>query len=185
MEDGYVAFDLDGTIARLDEWHGFGFIGEPIKPMIDLIKHLLAHDVEVRILTARAASSVSKEDKALFDKAIDEWMLKNIGVILTVTSEKDFRMLYLYDDRCVTVEKNTGKILAPLQFMIIDKMRCGCKETCFERGGQWGHLESVLCKHLTEVDLDGKPKGWCSKYGARVFGLYTNEKEYDEVRNEK
>ncbi len=44
-------------------------------------------------------------------EAIQAWCQKNIGVVLPVTNEKDYQMITLYDDRCVSLESNTGRIL--------------------------------------------------------------------------
>lgn len=46
--------------------------------------------------------------------AIQAWCLKHLGQLLDVTAEKDFDMTSLWDDRAVTVEKNTGRFLSPL-----------------------------------------------------------------------
>jgi len=35
---GWYGFDLDGTLAKYDKWEGIDHIGEPVKPMVDLIR---------------------------------------------------------------------------------------------------------------------------------------------------
>ena len=103
---GWVGFDLDGTIA-IDvpggTWDKLA-IGEPIPEMIELMKAYIAKGAEVRILTARAGD---------FDcvYSIRAWCEKHVGQKLEVTDKKDYSMWCLYDDRAVTVERNTGKIL--------------------------------------------------------------------------
>jgi len=52
---GWYGFDLDGTLAVYDGWHGIDHIGQPVKPMIDLIKRLHAEGKVVKIVTARVA----------------------------------------------------------------------------------------------------------------------------------
>ena len=108
-DNGHVAFDLDGTLAYYDTWRGMTHIGEPIKPMVDLLKSYLAQGEEVRILTARA--SRGGVDGVIVRTAIKAWCKEHIGVELEVTATKDYGMKRLYDDRAVTIEANTGKIL--------------------------------------------------------------------------
>lgn len=62
----WVGFDLDGTLAKYEGWKGPESIGEPIAPMIDLVKDYLAAGTEVRIVTARA-SAWECEQLHLFD----------------------------------------------------------------------------------------------------------------------
>jgi hypothetical protein len=57
-----------------------------------------------------------------------------------------------------------------------DKIKkCGYKESCFEKGTCWGHLEGVMCKHLGEDT--------CLKTKEEIK-LYTSEKEFKELTNE-
>lgn len=53
--EGWYGFDLDGTLAKYDGWKGIDNIGEPIKPMVDLIKQMHADGKVVKIMTARVA----------------------------------------------------------------------------------------------------------------------------------
>lgn len=52
---GWYGFDLDGTLAVYDKWEGIDHIGEPVKPMVDLMKKMHADGKVVKILTARVA----------------------------------------------------------------------------------------------------------------------------------
>ena len=52
---GWYGFDLDGTLAKYDKWEGIDHIGEPVKPMVDLIKKMHAEGKVVKILTARVS----------------------------------------------------------------------------------------------------------------------------------
>jgi hypothetical protein len=112
---GWVGFDLDGTIAHDEPGAAWSptAIGEPIPEMIAIIKAYLAKGAEVRILTARAGDN--------FDVryAIGVWCEKHIGQKLEVTDKKDYHMWCLYDDRAITVERNTGKIL-------VSNSQCNC-----------------------------------------------------------
>lgn len=43
---------------------------------------------------------------------VKKWLKENGLSNLEVTNVKDFRMIKLYDDRAVSIEKNTGRILS-------------------------------------------------------------------------
>ena len=103
---GWVGVDLDGTLAVYDGWQGIEHIGEPIQPVVNHVKMLLAAGVDVRIFTARVQEGL----RAIV--AIQDWCLEYIGTVLPVTDKKDFSMVYALDDRIITVEMNTGKLLA-------------------------------------------------------------------------
>lgn len=103
---GWIGFDLDGTLAHYDGWDGIEHIGYPIKPICDIAKQMIADGKDVRIFTARVYGS--QKETALVP--IQKWCLKHLGKVLPVTNEKDFGMILLYDDRCVQVETNTGKL---------------------------------------------------------------------------
>ena len=60
---GWYGFDLDGTLAKYDGWKGIEHIGEPVKPMVDLIKRMHAEGKVVKILTARVAPRSAVEYK--------------------------------------------------------------------------------------------------------------------------
>ena len=52
---------------------------------------------------------------------------------------------------------------------------CGWKESCFENGKQWGHLEGIMCKHLGEDTclIDNQE-----------IEFYGSQKEYDKILKE-
>ena len=106
MTTAWVGIDLDGCLAVYDKWHGIEHIGEPVEPILDHVLMLREAGVEVRILTARVQEGL----KAI--AVIEQWCLEHIGEILPVTDRKDMGMVYMLDDRAVTVEKNTGRILS-------------------------------------------------------------------------
>ena len=108
----WVGFDLDGTLAKYDEWRGIEHIGEPIMEMVMRLKKYLDDGVEVRIFTARCAQPTDRESQAAI-RYIKAWCLKYIGVELEVTNVKDHLMIKLYDDRAVTVVENTGEVVEP------------------------------------------------------------------------
>ena len=105
----WIGCDLDGTLAHYDKWTGNELvIGKPIEPMVERIKKLLAKGKTVKILTARAENPLEHPDIV---NAIQDWCEKHLGKRLEVTNKKDYGMVYMYDDRCVQVERNTGKII--------------------------------------------------------------------------
>ena len=53
--EGWYGFDLDGTLAKYNGWKGIDHIGEPVKPMVDLIKRMHDEGKVVKIMTARVA----------------------------------------------------------------------------------------------------------------------------------
>lgn len=104
-DDGWIGVDLDGTLAVYDFWRGETHIGEPIPPMVDRVRTWLLQGRDVRIFTARAAGG----DGVI--SAINKWTTEHLGYALPVTNCKDYSMIELWDDRCVQVEKNTGRRL--------------------------------------------------------------------------
>lgn len=101
---GWIGVDLDGTLAHYTEW-GDGSVGDPIALMVKRVKKWLSEGREVRIVTARC----SGQDAAQQQHLIESWCVKHLGVKLLCTAAKDFKMIELWDDRAVRVEKNTGR----------------------------------------------------------------------------
>lgn len=109
-EQGWIGVDLDGTLAHYEGWVGVEHIGAPIPAMVERVKGMLNDGWRVKIFTARVTDPRTREAVIL---TIQKWCLEHIGRPLAVTNVKDFAMLELYDDRAVSVEKNTGRLLAP------------------------------------------------------------------------
>lgn len=103
---GWIGVDLDGTLAHYDGWIGISHIGEPVPAMLERVKKWITEDREVRIFTARVSGKDWEEARYYIQK----WCKLHIGMELQVTNCKDFAMIELYDDRCVQVETNTGRI---------------------------------------------------------------------------
>lgn len=101
--------DLDGTLAHYPTGYDLGGgpweIGPPIKEMQERVIGWIQHGRDVRIFTARATRPESIP-------AIKAWCEQHLGIPLPVTCCKDFRMEVLYDDHCVQVETNTGRLIA-------------------------------------------------------------------------
>jgi hypothetical protein len=114
---GYIAVDLDGTLA---EYHygdlyknGNTYIGSPVPAMLERVKRWLDNGIEVRIFTARV-SEEHPGDLQKIREAIEAWCLEHIGQVLKVTNVKDYSMIELWDDRSVQVIPNTGISLRQL-----------------------------------------------------------------------
>ena len=111
MSEGWIGVDLDGTLAEYLGWQGMGHIGEPIAPMVERVKAWLAVGKDVRIFTARVCSGQSQEEIDVFLREYTRWCFRVFGRQLPVTCEKDWKMIKLWDDRCVSVIPNTGEII--------------------------------------------------------------------------
>jgi len=111
---GWIGIDLDGTLAYYNGFKGANIIGEPIPAMVERVKRMLAAGKTVKIFTARFHGhgmpliGGGTEDVVT---PIKNWCLKYIGQELEVTNVKDFGMVTLYDDRCIQVETNTGRLI--------------------------------------------------------------------------
>jgi hypothetical protein len=122
---GWYGFDLDGTLAKYDGWKGIDHIGEPVKPMVDLIKRMHDEGKVVKIMTARVAphkledgtvgeSYITVPDAEKGAKRnyahqfINDWCHFNLGFIPEIVYQKDHLMLELYDDRVKQVVPNEG-----------------------------------------------------------------------------
>jgi hypothetical protein len=111
-QGGWIGCDLDATLAKYDGWVAPDHIGEPIMPMLRRVTAHLARGEEVRIFTARVYSDGTPKrnmEVAIARQAITEWCLKHIGLALEITCTKDFGMKFLYDDRAIQIEPNTGR----------------------------------------------------------------------------
>ena len=105
-EGGWIGVDFDGTLAMYDGWQdGFSNLGEPIPLMVDRVKEWLSQGQDVRIVTARFVHG----EKGI--APIRAWCKKHIGQELPVQNHKDPQMIVLWDDRCIRVEPNTGRIV--------------------------------------------------------------------------
>lgn len=108
-KDSWYGIDLDGTLAFYDKWEGNEHIGEPVPEMVKKVKALLDQGKNAKIMTARV--SPENGDVTKIRELIQQWCKEHLGKILPVTHEKDHKMIVLYDDRVIRVEKNTGRLL--------------------------------------------------------------------------
>lgn len=108
---GWIGVDLDGTLAHYKGWTGSN-IGEPIQIMKERVMNWLMQGKEVRIFTERVSHFGHTDDQIIEAvQDIEAWTQQHFGRRLKVTAEKDMQMEYLWDDRCIQVQRNTGKIL--------------------------------------------------------------------------
>lgn len=111
----WIGVDLDGTLAHYEGWgQNPDYIGEPIPAMLVKVQWWLSRGIDVRIFTARVSRlnlMTNGIQRITVENMIQLWCVENLGRQLPITCEKDYTMEFLYDDRCITVEKNTGRIL--------------------------------------------------------------------------
>lgn len=106
---GWIAVDLDGTLAEYHGWVAPDNIGAPICVMVDRVRLWLDEGRDVRIFTARG--SIDAADQALAYPAIRRWCRMHLGRELPITNVKDIYMIALYDDRAKQVVANTGELV--------------------------------------------------------------------------
>ena len=128
---GWYGFDLDGTLAKYDGWKGIDHIGEPVEPMVDLIKKMHDEGKVVKILTARIAPHKLEDgtigesyitipdgegvaNRNYAHQFINDWCHFNLGFIPEIVYQKDHLMLELYDDRVKQVVPNEGLLVEDL-----------------------------------------------------------------------
>ena len=118
---GWIGVDLDGTLAKYDQWQGPDHIGVPIPKMVNRVIKWMnnPNGPLVKIVTARVSPTNPDADVARF--YINKWLEKHIlsklppledkrmSRRIPITHEKDFAMIELWDDRCVQVIPNTGE----------------------------------------------------------------------------
>jgi len=100
----WTGVDLDGTLAYYDSRSSIDEIGQPVPAMLHLVKKMLNNGIRIKIFTARA------QDPDQLG-IIRRWMKNNGLPELEITNVKDYSMQRLYDDRCIQVERNTGRLI--------------------------------------------------------------------------
>lgn len=105
---GWIGVDFDGTLAV---WRGnYDIMGPPIPLMVERVRGWLRSGYDVKIFTARVSHTDCKK-RAAVETVIRAWCRENIGQELEVTNAKDFSCLEIWDDKAVTVIKDTGMTL--------------------------------------------------------------------------
>lgn len=126
---GWIGVDFDGTVAHYDHWRGHDHAGAPIPAMVEHIREWLMRGYDVKIFTARIfplnrcvdpederephatfVENQREDDCWVSIETIRKFCREHIGTTLSITNVKDFQMRQLWDDRCVTVGTNSGKV---------------------------------------------------------------------------
>ena len=197
---GWYGFDLDGTLAKYDKWEGIDHIGEPVKPMVDLIKRMHAEGKVVKIMTARVApcrledgtigeqftwltSEPSSDPDAKYTATqyIQDWCEETaqLGFVPEIVYQKDHLMLELYDDRVKQVVPNEG-------FLVEDLYReCGkmLKEVHADNGWLLAKLRLKFTGFLAGLWL-GFLLPTMAVIGIEVYDTWFKQKEPARVRFE-
>lgn len=100
----WTGVDLDGTLAYYNRSSSSDVIGEPVPAMMAFVKKMIKHGIRVKIFTARV-----QDPEQL--PIISNWLKENGLPELEITNVKDYYMHRIYDDRCIQVEKNTGRFI--------------------------------------------------------------------------
>jgi len=100
----WTGVDLDGTLAYYDRTSSYKKVGQPVPAMVALVKKMINNGIRVKIFTARAQDPDQLP-------VIREWLKNNGLPELEITNVKDYNMQRLYDDRCIQVERNTGRLI--------------------------------------------------------------------------
>lgn len=106
-----IAVDFDGTLVEYHSFQGIGVYGPPIQIMIDRVKKWIAEGHAVVIFTSRVYEHKRNYIANEEHKMIKHWLaVQGLGD-LPVTSSKWPQFNEIWDDRAITVERNTGRIL--------------------------------------------------------------------------
>ena len=116
---GWYGFGLDGVLAKYDGWKGIEHIGEPVKPMVELMKRMHDEGKVVKIVTARVAPrkledgtvgeqftwltpgpSLNPDAKYTATRYIQDWCEESaqLGFLPEIVYRKDQFMLELYPE---------------------------------------------------------------------------------------
>lgn len=126
---GWIGVDFDGTLAHYEKWQGHDHAGPPVPAMVERIRQWLMQGYDVKVFTARIwplNQCIDPEDERALHatfvenqreddcwvsiETIRKFCREHIGVTLPITNVKDFQMRQLWDDHCVTVGINSGKV---------------------------------------------------------------------------
>jgi hypothetical protein len=106
MRQGWIGVDLDGVLAyEGPKWKGTEFIGHIIPVMKNRVLRWLREGKEVRCFTAR----IHNDPPAA--RYVRDWLDHNGLEKVGMTCVKDQDLMEYWDDRAVSVERNTGRVL--------------------------------------------------------------------------
>lgn len=99
----WYGVDFDGTLTE----EGTGWEDpRPVLKMVARVKAWLAEGKDVRIFTARVCNGDLHNQRAV----VTAWCIKHLGQPLTVTNEKDWDIMEIWDDKAIGIIHNTGDI---------------------------------------------------------------------------
>ena len=104
-----VAVDLDGTLAEYHGWTDDGSVGRPVSRMVGRVKQWLAEGKSVVILTARVCHGDPHGQEPIVRAWLNDTFGREVAEQIKITSEKDWSMVEIWDDRAVQVIMNTGE----------------------------------------------------------------------------
>jgi len=110
----WIGVDFDRTLSTFDRSMGISKVcGQPIPAMVDRIQKWVAAGKTVKIFTARVSPHphLAWHDPKKVEKKIQDWLEKYGMPRLEVTCVKDFLCEALWDDKAVSVERDTAKLL--------------------------------------------------------------------------
>ena len=120
-DNGYIAIDLDGTLAEYHGFKGIDHIGEPVIAILEKVKVLVAAGTAVKIFTARVSGDNAVENEKA-RMAIWVWLEKHGLPRLEITNVKDFHMWQLWDDRCKQIIPNSGIFVEDLLLSMLSPL---------------------------------------------------------------
>ena len=96
-----IAIDLDGTLAEYKGWVSIKHIGAPIESIAKVVMDLHQGGFKIVIFTARA-----NDPEAI--PYIKEWLDEHGFPNFEITNIKRKEFIEIWDDRAISVERNTG-----------------------------------------------------------------------------
>lgn len=118
----WIGVYFDGTLAHYEGWIDDLTFGKPVELMAKRIRLWVGEGKRVKVITSRVAPRpIDHPEQASVVEirtAIENWCERYIGTRLDVTNWQEPNMVEIWGDRCVPVEKNTGKRLyTPREFV--------------------------------------------------------------------
>jgi 5-methylcytosine-specific restriction endonuclease McrA len=117
----WIGVDFDGCLQErlLDKHYADDELGNPVQLMRERVLLWRKLAMDVRLFTARASDhpcqgrTQADQDRylAIQIEILESWCLKYLGEKLPITCEKDNCAYEIWDDRSVSIERNTGKVL--------------------------------------------------------------------------
>ena len=202
---GWYGFDLDGTLAKYDGWKGIDNIGDPVWPMVNLMKGMHQEGKVVKVMTARVAPKEKPEtgDNPYLKnhwcipepdampwalkrswgplEFIQEWCYRHLGFVPEIVYQKDHLMLELYDDRVKQVIPNLGYLVEDIAASkrVVHEVASIEVINC-----KWvDRLASFCLGLLVAAILYGAAVTWCAKSAPEaVQNLDKAVQQYQDAR---